>query len=203
MQKSSLVNNTYTIAVDIGSPKKGHFGWADTNNKTGDKVESFLEAIKERTYFSLGIEAPLFIPLIGNVEEFTNRRLFDDKHPWSAGAGACTAAITLGFLARVFSLFVDKGISVTTDINIWKKYTDNCILIWEAFITGSSQDTKHKSLHIDDARIALKNYCNQNKEFVKLLDLQEYLPTPLAIALQLGIKSSNGTKSGLVIKGGK
>ena len=191
----------YIIAVDIGSPQKGHFGWADTEGKSGDTVAGFLERIDNRTYFSLGIEAPLFIPLSGKVEDFTHKRDFDGKHPWSASAGACTTAITLGFLARILMLFAQKGIAITTDLDTWKSQKDNCILIWEAFISGSFTNIEQKSSHIKDAKTALINYYDYDN--CHCIDLRHYFPIPLAVGLQLGMKVSNETKSCLVVKGEK
>ena len=205
-EKISKTNQFYTVAVDIGSPKKGRFGWADTNHRSSQKVNQFLEAIKNRTYFSLGIEAPLFLPVDDNVEDFTHSRPFDGKHSWSAGPGACTTAINLGFLARFLRLrfFVENGISVTTDMNVWKARKENCILIWEAFISGNGnggpkEGPADDKQHIKDAITALKIYESEN--FIEI-NTSEYLSLPLAIAKYVGLEVLESPK-GIVVIGNK
>ena len=211
MNKGS--NKEYVIAVDIGSPlNESHFGWADSEGNNGITVATLKKAIEGKTFFSMGIEAPLFIPLSGELDDFTRARKFDGNRSWSVAAGAYTATINLGFLARVLTLFVNKGIAVTTDREIWKAQNENCILIWEAFISrnesiaseeencsagASTDDNRSGNIHIKDAQTALNSY-----QSTITIDTKDYLSLPLAIANYVGLKTLVG-KTGVVVVGNK
>jgi|GEM_PF-4029030 len=193
----------YIVSIDMGSPKRGSFGWCD-NDKCANgcyDVDKLLDLLLKKNYFAMGIEAPLFIPVRPNaLKDFTNGRDFDSNHSWSAGAGACVTSINLGFLGSFLTRIhrENTDIAITTDIETWKKREKNCILIWEAFIAGNSEASTKSSSHLDDAREALRLFEAENN-FPKISG--DYLNLPLAIAKEVGMETlSSGM---LIVKGEK
>jgi len=186
----------YIVSVDMGSPIRGTFGWCDNQGNSGDDIDDLVEHLLSKSYFSLGIEAPLFIPIRSkSLASFTRKRDFEEARPWSAGAGACVTAINIGFLCSILPLIHEKNpnVELTTDIAEWKKRTNNCILIWESFITGKVHSTRKASKtqdsdvnqHIQDARTAMKKY---ESDFDPISN-NGYLNLPLAIAKEIGMNT--------------
>ena len=194
----------YIVSIDMGSPKRGSFGWCD-NRKHEEgchNVDELLKLLLKENYFAVGIEAPLFIPVRPKaLKDFSGKREFDSDHPWSAGAGACVTSINLGFLASLLTrIYKEKpDIVVTTDRTEWKKRAKNCILIWESFISGKSEASTKDSRHLDDTREAL-NLFEAGNNFQKISG--DYLNLPLAIAKEVGMKTLPSSEM-LVVKGTK
>ena len=191
----------YIVSIDMGSPKRDSFGWYDSWDHEGNDVDKLLTILLKKNYFAMGIEAPLFIPVHPNaLKDFTHGRDFDSNHSWSAGAGACVTAIDLGFLASLLTRIHKENpdIAITTDIETWKERKDNCIFIWESFISGKSGESKKENGHLDDARKALQLF--EAGDF-QTFPPEAYLNLPLAIAKEVGMKTlSSGM---LVVKGEK
>ena len=193
----------YIVSIDMGSPKRGAFGWCD-NDKCANgcyDVGKLLDLLLKKNYFAMGIEAPLFIPVRPNaLKDFTNGRDFDSNHSWSAGAGACVTSINLGFLGSFLTRIhrENTDIAITTDIDAWKARKDNSILIWESFISGKSGASGKGNDHPEDARKALRLF---EAEKIQTLSPSSYLNLPLAIAKEIGMTTlSSGM---LVVKGEK
>ena len=179
----------YIVSIDMGSPKRGAFGWCDNRNHKGYDIDKLLGNLLEENCFAMGIEAPLFIPLRpDNLENFTAGRDFESGRPWSAGAGACVTSINLGFLGSLLTIIkkAKPDITVTTDIAVWKKYKADCILIWESFITGKAGTSGKGSDHLDDAENALRLFEAGN---FQTLSSGGYLNFPLAIAGAVEMKT--------------
>ena len=187
----------------MGSPKRGSFGWFDNQRRKGIDVDELLNLLLEKNYFAMGIEAPLFIPVRPDtLKDFSGKRDFDSNHPWSAGAGACVTSINLGFLGSFLTRIHQENpdIAITTDFDAWKARKDNCILIWESFISGKSGDSKKENDdHFDDARKALHLF--EAEKFQKLSP-EAYLNLPLAIGKEIGMKTLPSSTM-LVVKGEK
>ena len=199
----SVATKPYIVSIDMGSPKRGSFGWCD-NDKCPNgcyDVDKLLNLLLEKNYFAMGIEAPLFIPVRPNaLKDFTNGRDFDSNHSWSAGPGACVTAIDLGFLASLLTRIHQENpaIAITTDIETWKERKDNCVFIWESFISGKTGTSKKENDHLADARNALRLF---EAEKIQTFSPEAYLNLPLAIAKEVGMKTlSSGM---LVVKGEK
>ena len=197
----NVTTQPYIVSIDMGSSKRGSFGWCDNRDHKGFDIDELLTLILKENYFAMGIEAPLFIPVRPNVlKDFTAKRDFESNHPWSAGAGACVTSINLGFLASLLAQIheVNPDVALTTDRAEWEKREKNCILIWEAFIAGNSEASTKSSSHLDDAREALRLF-EAGNNFPKISG--DYLNLPLAIAKAVGMKTlSSGM---LVVKGEK
>lgn len=203
----------YVVSIDMGSPgskeKESKFAWCDNGeNREGNlDIDKLISVLSSKTYFAMGIEAPLFIPLRpDDLKKFTGARgEIDGNNPWSAGAGACVTAINLGFLASLLSRIHQENhdIAVTTDMEAWEKCGDNCILIWESFISGkdgSEESAKSINPHIADAQTALKLFQKQQQRSVSK---EHYLNLPLAIAQAVGLKTIGSSKAMLIVKGEK
>lgn len=200
--------DSYIVSIDMGSPKRGSFGWCD-NRKRKEKgshdVDELLKLLLEKNYFAMGIEAPLFIPVRPNaLKDFSGKRDFESSRPWSAGAGACVTSINLGFLASLLAKIHEKNpdIAVTTDIEAWKARKDNCILIWESFIVGKSGSPTKGSCHLDDAHEALRLFTAKSENAFEHLPCDQYLNLPLVIAQEVGMKTLPSSEM-LVVKGTK
>lgn len=179
----------YIVSIDMGSPKRGAFGWCDNRDRKGNDVDTLLALLLKENYFTMGIEAPLFIPVRPKaLKVFSGKRDFDSNHPWSAGAGACVTTINLGFLGSFLARIHQENpqIAVTTDIDAWKARKDNCILIWESFISGKSGASGKGNDHPEDARKALRLF---EAEKIQTLSPSSYLNLPLAIAKETGMKT--------------
>lgn len=194
----------YIVSIDMGSPKRGSFGWCDNDecSKGCYDVDKLLDALLEKNYFAMGIEAPLFIPVRPDaLKDFSGKRDFDSNHPWSAGAGACVTTINLGFLGSLLTRihWENTDIAITTDIDAWKARKDNSILIWESFISGKSGTSQSRDSHPEDAKKALQLF--EAEKFQKLSP-EAYLDLPLAIAKEIGMKTLPSSMM-LVVKGEK
>ena len=201
----------YVVSIDMGSPKKNKFAWCDSEGNSEDNkaldIDVLGKKLLSKTYFAMGIEAPLFIPLRPKkLKNFTGARTdFDMNHPWSAGAGAAVTAINLAFLGSLLTKIHEEHpeIAVTTDMEAWEKCGGNCILIWESFISGkdgSEESAKSSNPHIADAQKALDLF--ESRSFVEKLCSKDYLNLPLAIAKELGITTIEPSTV-LIVKGEK
>ena len=192
----------YIVSIDMGSPKRGSFGWFGNQRRKGIDVDELLNLLLEKNYFAMGIEAPLFIPVRPDaLKDFSGKRDFDSNHPWSAGAGACVTSINLGFLGSFLTRIHQENtdIAITTDFDAWKACKDNCILIWESFISGKSGASRKENGHLGDAGKALRLF--EAGKFQKLSP-EAYLNLPLAIGKEIGMKTLPSSTM-LVVKGEK
>ena len=202
----------YVVSIDMGSPgskeKESKFAWCDNGeNREGSlDIDKLILALSSKTYFAMGIEAPLFIPLRPkDLKNFTGARTdFDMNHPWSAGAGATVTAINLAFLGSLLTKIHEEHpkIAVTTDMDAWNNCGDNCIFIWESFISGKSESGKTGkpvNSHIADAQTALKLFQEQQRPVF----MEHYLNLPFAIAQAVGLKTIGSSKAMLIVKGAK
>lgn len=196
----------YVVSIDMGSPKHNHFAWCDNGeNREGSlDINELIRALSSKTYFAMGIEAPLFIPLRpDDLKRFTGARgEIDGNNPWSAGAGAAVTAINLAFLGSLLTKIHEEHpeIAVTTDMDAWKNCGDNCIFIWESFISGKSESENQVNSHIADAQTALELFQKQQQRPVSM---EHYLNLPLAIAQAVGLKTIGSSKAMLIVKGEK
>lgn len=92
--------------ADIGSVRRGNFGWArlaidacNTVCNTGCEIRKFTDAIAADLnaghLVALGFECPLFVPVPEDPKDLTSARPGEGNRPWSAGAGAGSLATGL------------------------------------------------------------------------------------------------------------
>jgi hypothetical protein len=92
--------------ADIGSVRRGNFGWArlvvdatDSACNTGFDIYSFADAlaadINAGHPVAVGFECPLFVPVPDDPNDLTSARPGEGNRAWSAGAGAGSLATGL------------------------------------------------------------------------------------------------------------
>src|SRR5258708_25174372 len=96
-----------TIAcADIGSIRKGRFGWAlrdypedlaarDDDNDIAVFVREISQRLRDGRPVALGFECPLFVPLPEDPVELTRARKGEGNRAWCARAGAGALATGL------------------------------------------------------------------------------------------------------------
>lgn len=153
--------------ADIGSVKKGNFGWArlavadpPAECTTGHDIRKFVESISadlnsgERV--ALGFECPLFVPIPDDPAELTSARRGEGDRPWSAGGGAGVLATglteVLWILDQVGSRVRSRP-SVFVEWSTFQEATEG-LFIWEAFV---SKDAKAHT-HCGDADLAVRAF---------------------------------------------
>ena len=153
--------------ADIGSVKRGNFGWArlsvngpGTACTTGRDIEQFAvgvaKDINAGLQVALGFECPLFLPDPKDPAELTSARPGEGGRAWSAGAGA--GSLATGLTETVWILDqvkrrTDGQHSVFVD---WPRFRDSRggLFVWEAFVTKAAKaDTHH-----GDAELAVRSF---------------------------------------------
>lgn len=159
------LENLAIFCADVGSIKKGNFGWAaslDTNiDFTGIDIEEFASEIAKQIRMgnkvAIGYECPLFVPVRKDPVLVNSARTGEGSRSWSAGAGTGALATGLVEIIWVFnrlSELLDTKPAVTFD---WEEFqVKEAIFIWEAFVTSSSKGKDHA----DDAKIAIATFIN-------------------------------------------
>ena len=95
--------------ADIGSIKRGNFGWAVVHGgeqrggkKIGELVEDVVGSLAAGIKVALGFECPLWVPVPDEPRGLTAGRAVDGNRAWSAGAGASALATGLTRGSRMF-----------------------------------------------------------------------------------------------------
>jgi hypothetical protein len=142
--------------ADIGSVRRGNFGWArlevDANDpvcNTGCEIQSFADAIAADINagrgVALGFECPLFVPVPDDPDNLTSGRPGEGNRPWCAGAGA--GSLATGLTETVWILDrVRRQLSALCAVHTqWKPFQlSGGLFIWEAFVTAEAKvDTHH------------------------------------------------------------
>ena len=129
-------------------------------------VEMVAAQFKKHRKIAIGFEAPLFLPVRDDINRLTAARSGESgpskgritAFPWSAGAGATAALLSLPLMGRFFrelALLLGTRPAVFFD---WQAFSlaDQGIFIWEAFVVGDAKSTfSGIDGHNEDARIAV------------------------------------------------
>ena len=136
--------------IDVGSPKSGNLGWTIRKGKLkshGDDLDEFIAEFARHCDgcpAALGFEAPLFVPIRDKALELTNARKGEGSRPWSASAGATVLTVALPVVTYTLSKLRTRigGYGASLD---WKGWDAgfNQLLVWEAFVSGSSKGDDH------------------------------------------------------------
>ena len=151
--------------ADIGSVKKGNFGWArlaaedptvecTTGHDIRDFVESISVDIDAGNRVALGFECPLFVPIPDDPARLTSARPGEGGRPWSAGAGAgalATGLTEVSWILEQVGRKVRNRLAVFVEWPAFQEATKG-LFIWEAFVT---QDGK-SATHCGDAELAVR-----------------------------------------------
>lgn len=155
------------FCADIGSVKKGNFGWArlaveGTHSplSTGDDIAQFAQLIAEDlnvgNLVALGFECPLFVPITTDPNDLTSARPFEGDRPWSAGAGAGSLATGLTETQWILDHVRSE---LRRDVPVflrWEPFqaADVGLFVWEAFVTKAAKATTHHG----DAELAVRSF---------------------------------------------
>lgn len=151
--------------ADVGSVPGGSFGWARARRENGnmhvkggsgiDDLVNLMDGdIRKGHAISLGIEAPLFLPVPVTRGDLSRGRDGERDRSCFAPAGGYVA--TLGvhelayILARLKSRLPDVG--ATLDWKTWTGDDPKSILLWEAFVSGPAHTATGD--HAQDAATA-------------------------------------------------
>ena len=141
--------------ADIGSVVSERFGWAahsgepDREGWSGTDIGEFAQLVAgelavERKV-ALGFECPLWIPIADEPSSLTRARSGEGNRAWSAAAGA--TSLTTGLAQVVWILDRIRQRSNDTKAFLdWENFqrSKSGLLIWEAFVTGSSSTGSHE-----------------------------------------------------------
>ncbi|MEW5788829.1 MAG: hypothetical protein AB1899_13350 [Pseudomonadota bacterium] len=146
--------------ADIGSVKKGNFGWWSSDGGSGHKPSTLADwvaaALNDDQSVALGFECPLFVPLTEDEQNLTSARPGEGNRPWSAGAGCGALATGLVQVAWVLRA-VRAALRVPRQAHLhWGDFamTPGSLLIWEAFVSGKTKG----SSHVADAQLAVEAF---------------------------------------------
>jgi hypothetical protein len=176
------------FCIDMGSPRdsrgRNNFGWASTIDGHGssDDIHGLIGELDRHLAngpVSLGVEAPIVIPLRDTPETLTKAREVDGNRAWNAGAGASVAVITFPILYFIMSRLTNVGRVIFFEEDAVRP---GDLLIWEAFVSGEAKGKDHR----DDAALALRAYLDGAREPP---DQGPVLNTAAAIALRAGHKA--------------
>lgn len=160
------------VCADIGSVKKGRFGWARVQlprveppyqaSSIRELVESLAHDLVEGVPVALGLECPLFVPIPADPTALTSARRGEGNRPWSAGAGA--AALATGLTETVWILQEVRRVTGTScEAYVdWQEFSTAGagLFLWEAFVTGASKSTGEADSHAADALIACEAFAS-------------------------------------------
>jgi hypothetical protein len=152
--------------ADIGSIRRGNFGWArlevvdgDSRCNTGCEIQEFADAIAADInaghHVALGFECPLFVPVPEDPNDLTSARPGEVNRAWSAGAGA--GSLATGLTETVWILDrVRRQLSSPCVVHTkWTPFQlSHGLFVWEAFVTAEAKaDTHH-----GDAELAVLSF---------------------------------------------
>lgn len=166
------------FVLDVG---KSRFGWWRTGAEVDDRdqrrlgpLETSLGSALASGPVSLGLECPLFIPMVpggrssdGEPQEsaVTKRALerrrkvggeWLDDRGWHYGGGATSFAA--GFAQLCWLLDTLQPGSVTTDPGEIGEMAAGELFVWEAFVTGPAKGEPSATADVEDAHVALNAY---------------------------------------------
>jgi hypothetical protein len=174
------MNKLLVACADVGSIKRGNFGWSDSDgckgNAPSELATKVAAALSLQRPVALGFECPLFVPLPGAERDLGRKRDGEGKRPWSAGAGC--AAMATGLVQATWTLAeIRRQCRSSTPAHLdWVSFEQAKVglLIWEAFVSGDSKG----SGHINDAARAVEAF--KAKLPVPETDIQATNPMSLA-----------------------
>ena len=158
----------HVYCADIGSIKKGNFGWASVsiypNGKQyswdkGEEIQKLADelahSLNEGTTVALGFECPLWVPVRHSPEKLTLARGGDGNRPWSFGAGVASLAAGLTETAWILQEVRKKSSNANAFLD-WHSYqkSENGLFIWEAFVSGKAKTSSHTG----DAKVAVRAF---------------------------------------------
>lgn len=148
--------------ADIGSVRKGRFGWAslsiepDAQESCGRSIEAFSDLVAERLTagkkVALGFECPLWVPIADEPAELTQARNGEGNRAFTASAGATSLATGLTEVAWILHRIRQASRGVDAFLH-WTPFerAQNGLFLWEALVTGKDKTASHEA----DAKVAV------------------------------------------------
>lgn len=141
-------------ACDVGSTRRGNFGWAkvacrngeiktEVSNSIDECIEALNADVESRQKVSIGFECPLFLPVPEQSEQLSHGRHGEGNRSCFAPAGGYVTALGLQQLAFVLSKLRCERLAPAFDVKQWV-CEHNRILFWEAFVSGKAHCKNHK-----------------------------------------------------------
>ncbi len=203
--------------ADVGSVPEGKFAWAMAMREAGattikggssidDLVEGLAADLGSGSRVSLGMEAPLFLPVPLTSLGLGRGRDGDGNRSCFASAGACVTTLGLHELAYILSRLKARvpSLSVTLDLATWRAAPTTTLLLWEAFVSGSAH-TKSDD-HVQDAASGAVRFLDDLganvAPTVTVDEPREVLSLAGAVLLWAGLTTNLGElrRSSLVVK---
>jgi hypothetical protein len=162
--KKSNESHLSVFCADIGSVKRGNFGWAGilhaghkeiplSGSDMTELAETVATALLQGEKVALGFECPLFVPLCNRPEDLTKVRSGETSPNWIGGVGSTVLATGLPQVSWILRQIKQRlGQSCIAYLS-WEEFntTPAGLFLWEAFVSGKAKGNNH----IDDARRAV------------------------------------------------
>jgi len=152
------------VCADVGSVKRGNFGWfarlADGIDQKGSDIHELAECVaallNEGKCVALGFEAPMYVPLREDVLTLTSKRRGETNANWIGGPGATVLATGLVQVPWLLSSVREKSRKPARATLDWADFHSGAaeLFLWEAFVSGAAKGGSH----IEDAEIAVKAF---------------------------------------------
>lgn len=169
MFKFPRVDRLSVYCADVGSIRRGNFGWAHADvpagqierHRGGREIVELVDAVGEdleaELPVALGFECPLFVPVPQAYELLGAARPGEGARSWSANAGVSVLATGL---VQASWILAELRVRRPTDKAYidWTSYAADRrgLFLWEAFVTGGAKAASHT----DDAAIAVACFVN-------------------------------------------
>ena len=192
-------------AIDVGStiPKRGGaaFAWSGVDDtgrevRTGscpeDLVNEIADCIRTGESVSLGVEAPLFIPVPNDKANLSRGRLNEKDRSWAAPAGGYVTALAVhqcAWLLKELHCRCAGLCQISADPQAWYGRTvgQPVIFCWEAFVSGPAH-----AGHAEDARTAAMYFHAQQAKLISAVTAENPLSLFGAAVLWSGWSEDSG-----------
>jgi hypothetical protein len=160
------MDDLVVFCADVGSVKKGNFGWARTTphssivaehdaSSPADLARAVLGELGASHPVALGFECPLFVPIPAAPLALGTARIGEGNRSWSAGAGS--GALATGLVQAAWVLATIRADWPDGELPLdWETFArrQRGLLIWEAFVTADAKG----ATHVNDAEIAVEAF---------------------------------------------
>ena len=158
----------HVYCADVGSIKKGNFGWAGVSIspnerkhswRKGEGIQELVDEVADKLNnykkVALGFECPLWVPVRERPEKLTAGRDGDGSRAWSFGAGAGSLATGLTECAWTLQKIHEISPEVRAYLD-WESFqeSEDGLFIWEAFVSGGGK----AGSHVGDAEVAVSAF---------------------------------------------
>lgn len=148
-------------ACDVGSTRKGNFGWAraiceeggiriEKGSSVDECVAKLRADLSASQSIAIGMECPLFIPVPEDSAALSSGRDGDGNRSCFAPAGGYVATLGLHQLAFILRKIWRRKLTPVLDVAQWNPGPDK-VLFWEAFVSGKAKAHGGKKSHVRDA----------------------------------------------------